>query len=274
MKESCKFTIVYVFGPLQCADKYKKNETLSRETGEWVKIGETEYNGPIDEEAVMKKAMNRINGETRTGIPVLSMIYDVFLFPYKSHTDNKVRGRLCSELYSHEDSKKINQQHKDDQFVIKAGVEFVYGVCRKEILYAVQSVDHDILSSTDDEEQIKLIAQLFRFNNKKLYDIKEDNETALGSRKPHLDLDTILEVGDEIVLTKDGKKDAVVDENNEIITAKYIGGNEFECRDEVGRTSPLAKKYLNQYGDKNVSTINGNEYWTFKGQKLTLLRRD
>ena len=38
MKEQPKFTIVYVFGPEQCEKKYFKDELLSREAGEWVKI--------------------------------------------------------------------------------------------------------------------------------------------------------------------------------------------------------------------------------------------
>ena len=59
-----------------------------------------------------------------------------------------------------------------------------------------------------------------------------------------------------------------------LLQRKYIGGNEFECKEEVGRTSPLAKKYLELYGERKFTAINGNEYWTFKGQKLTLLRKD
>ena len=58
------------------------------------------------------------------------------------------------------------------------------------------------------------------------------------------------------------------------LIAKYIGDNKFECRGEISRTSPLAKKYLNLYAGMNLTTVNGNEYWYYKGQKLTSLRKN
>ena len=91
MKEK-KYTIVYVFGPMFCYKKYREDQLLSIEKGEWVKIGETEYNGEIEEKSIMQRAMYRINQESRTGIPVISTIYDVFIFPYKKNTDNMVRN--------------------------------------------------------------------------------------------------------------------------------------------------------------------------------------
>jgi hypothetical protein len=62
MRTDFDYTIVYVFGPEQCEDKYFKDEVLSREAGEWVKIGETGFRGNIenitDEEvAKMKDAI-------------------------------------------------------------------------------------------------------------------------------------------------------------------------------------------------------------------------
>ena len=92
-------------------------------------------------------------------------------------------------------------------------------------------------------------------------------------RKPNLDLDMILEEGAEVVLT-DGSGAIIEDENHEAIKAYYRGSNKFECMDEIGRSSYFAKKYLNMYGGKNLSTVNGNEYWTYNGQKLTSLRKN
>lgn len=86
MKEQPNFTIVYVFGPEQCEEKYFKDEILSREAGEWVKIGETGYKGDIEtvtDEILRKEALSRIRQESRTGIPVTSVLYDVFIFPPK-----------------------------------------------------------------------------------------------------------------------------------------------------------------------------------------------
>ena len=49
MKKNSEFTIVYVFGPEQCGDKYLNNDVLTREAMEWVKIGQTDFDGIIDE---------------------------------------------------------------------------------------------------------------------------------------------------------------------------------------------------------------------------------
>lgn len=268
---------MYVFGPEQCEDKYFNDEVLSREAGEWVKIGETGFRGSIEEvttDLMKDQSLRRINNESRTGIPVTSKIYDVFIFPYQPKTDDLIRKRLCAELYNLDNSKQINKQLKDDKYIIRAGEEFVYGVCRSNIKFAVQSFDHDLIAKAEDEEQIKAMAKICRCN-----DIDIDNNTAepedvvLVKRKPTLDLDLILESGETIVLTN-GVGQEVQDENGESITATYIGGNKFECRGETGRTSGLAKKYLNLYGGKNLITVNGNEYWTYKGQKLTSLRKN
>jgi hypothetical protein len=277
MSKNFDYTIVYVFGPEQCEEKYFNDEILSREAGEWVKIGETGFRGSIEEvttDLMKDQSLRRINNESRTGIPVTSKIYDVFIFPYQPKTDDLIRKRLCAELYNLDNSKQINKQLKDDKYIIRAGEEFVYGVCRSNIKFAVQSFDHDLIAKAEDEEQIKAMAKICRCN-----DIDIDNNTAepedvvLVRRKPTLDLDLILESGETIVLTN-GVGQEVQDENGESITATYIGGNKFECRGETGRTSGLAKKYLNMYGGKNLITVNGNEYWTYKGQKLTSLRKN
>lgn len=277
MKADFDYTIVYVFGPEICEDKYYNDELLTREAGEWVKIGETGFRGNIENVTtdIMKdQSMKRINNESRTGIPVISKIYDVFIFPYHQKTDDIIRKRLCAELYNLDNSKQINKQLKDEKYVIKAGDEFVYGVCRSNIKFAVQSYDHDLIAKAENDEEVKVIAQICRCN---VIDIDRNTEeiedVALIKRKPTLDLDLILSTGDEIILTN-GLGQEVLDANNSKITAYYIGGNKFECRDETGRTSSLAKKYLNMYGGKNLTTVNGNEYWTFKGQKLTTLRKN
>ena len=281
MKEKFDYTIVYVFGPEQCAEKYLKDEILSRENGEWVKIGETGFRGRIEDistEVMMNTAMGRIRNEPRTGIPVTSKLYDVFIFPYKSHTDDIIREKLCKEIYEIENSNQINKDLEEDK--IPAGREFVYGVRRRNIKFAVQSFDHDLMAdayaSEDANSQILVLAKICYCNNviiNKDEDVKDDN-TALLKRKPTLDLNMILEVGAEVVLTSDGKNDVVLDENGEAITAKYNGGNEFECRGDIGRSSGFAKRYLNKYAGKNLVTVNGNEYWYYNDQKLTSLRKN
>ena len=84
MKANSELTIVYVFGPEQCGKKYLDNDVLTREAMEWIKIGQTDFNGNIDEatpEMLKEQSMKRIKQEVKTGIPVSCMIYDVFIFP-------------------------------------------------------------------------------------------------------------------------------------------------------------------------------------------------
>ena len=277
MSKNFDYTIVYVFGPEQCEEKYFNDELLSRDAGEWVKIGETGYRGNIDDvttDILKDQSLKRINNESRTGIPVTSKIYDVFIFPYQPKTDDLIRKRLCAELFNLDNSKQINKQLKDDKYVIRAGEEFVYGVCRSNIKFAVQSFDHDLIAKAENDEQIKVIAKLCRCNDIDIDNNADEAENvALVKRKPTLDLDLILASGDTIILTN-GIGQIIHDDDNEEIKATYIGGNKFECRGETGRTSGLAKKYLNLYAGKNLVTVNGNEYWTFNGQKLTALRKN
>lgn len=279
MSKNFDYTIVYVFGPQQCEDKYFKDEVLSREAGEWVKIGETSYRGNLDEvtEDGMKDcAMIRIKGESRTGLPVTSKIYDVFIFPYKVKTDDLIRRRLSCEMYTLENSMENNRQLGEDKYTIPAGQEFVYGVSRSQIKYAVQSVDHDLLTDPNSADHIDDIIKICNNNNKIIQkeSQEEDENVALSKRKPNLNLDMILSEGDEVILTEDGDDKVVLDESGEPIKAKYIGSNKFECREEIGRSSYFAKIYLNKYANKNLVTVNGNEYWTFNGQKLTSLRKN
>ena len=284
MKGQPNFTIVYVFGPEQCEEKYFNDEILSREAGEWVKIGETGYQGDIEtitDEILRKEALSRIRQESRTGIPVTSVLYDVFIFPYKSHTDDDIRDILCKEIYEMENSRQINRELEEGK--IPAGKEFVYGVRRRNIKFAVQSFDHDLIAkaydSDDADSQIKVLSKICYCNNviiKKEENFSDENNTALLQRKPRLDLDLIFndEEREFIVILTDGSGNEVKDENGEAITARYIGGNMFECKEESGRSSYFAKKYLNMYAGKNLQTVNGNEYWTYNGQKLTSLRKN
>ena len=284
MKGQPNFTIVYVFGPEQCEEKYFNDEILSREAGEWVKIGETGYKGDIEaitDEILRKEALSRIRQESRTGIPVTSVLYDVFIFPYKSHTDDDIRDILCKEIYEMENSRQINRELEEGK--IPAGKEFVYGVRRRNIKFAVQSFDHDLIAkaydSDDADSQIKVLSKICYCNNviiKKEENFSDENNTALLQRKPRLDLDLIFndEEREFIVILTDGSGNEVKDENGEAITARYIGGNMFECKEESGRSSYFAKKYLNMYAGKNLQTVNGNEYWTYNGQKLKSLRKN
>jgi len=277
-----QFTIVYVFGPLQCEDKYFNDEIISLDKNEWVKIGETSTNANLDDlisdyDRVKDEAMPRVKSEPRTGIPFPSKIFDVFIFPYRIKTDEKIRNRLCHDLYEIDNSKQFNKELKNGKHIIPSGQEFVYNVQRSKIKYAVQSIDHDLVSNETDEEKIKDLIKICKFNDIDLNcDAEEtEKEKEKGTRKANLDLDLVFENDDNpMIILKNSKGEEVVDADGETITAKYIGDNRFECRGEISRTSPLAKKYLNLFAGMNLTTVNGNEYWYYKGQKLTSLRKN
>lgn len=278
-----QFTIVYVFGPIQCEDKYFNDEIISLEANEWIKIGETSTNVALDDlvsdyDKVKDEAMPRVKNEPRTGIPFPSKIYDVFIFPYLPKTDDKIRNRLCHDLYEIDNSKQKNKELRNEKHIIPSGQEFVYNVQRSKIKYAVQSIDHDLIANENDEEKLKQLIKMCQFNDINLNSDAEqtEKEKEKGTRRANLDLDQIFEndINAEIVLKNSKGEDVIDTETGQPITAKYIGDNKFDCRGEIARTSPLAKKYLNQFAGMNLTTVNGNEYWYYKGQKLTSLRKN
>lgn len=136
MRKNSEFTIVYVFGPEQCEGKYLNNDELLSKAMEWVKIGQTDFIGNIDEatpEMLKEQSMRRINQESRTGLPVTCKIYDVFIFPKLKENgnirhakiDDLIRDKLCKELYVLDSSKQINKEVRADKSRIAAGDEFV-----------------------------------------------------------------------------------------------------------------------------------------------------
>ncbi len=280
MRKNSDYTIVYVFGPEQWLEKYDNNDPM-----EWLKIGQTDFVGNIDEvtpEMLKEQSMSRIKNEPKTGIPRTCIILDVFIFPKvidngvqkNVKIDDRIRDKLCTKLYDIENSKQNNKEVRTDKSRIQAGDEFVYGASRSQILYAVQSYDHELFRIEDYD--VNMLATICRCNNKDINSGAQDDDNvpmASRSRKPTLDLDLILEIGAEVVLTN-GSGEIVPDENGNAITAKYVGNNKFECRGEVKRSSPLALQYLNSFGGKNMSTVNGNEYWRFNGQKLSSMREN
>lgn len=280
MRKNSDYTIVYVFGPEQWTEKYDNNDPM-----EWLKIGQTDFVGNIDEvtpEMLKEQSMSRIKNEPKTGIPRTCIILDVFIFPKvivngiqkNVKIDDLIREKLCTKLYVIENSKQINKEVRSDKSRIQAGDEFVYGASRSQILYAVQSYDHELFRIEDYD--INMLATICRCNNKDINSGAQDDDNvpmASRSRNPALDLNRILNEGDEVVLTN-GSGETIVDENGLPITAKYVGNNKLSCRDEVKRSSPLALHYLNKYGGKNLSTVNGNDYWRFNGQKLSSLREN
>ena len=190
---------MYVFGPEQCEDKYFNDQMLSLQANEWVKIGETKYDGELDTllnepDRIKDKAMSRIKEESRTGIPFPSRIFDLFVFPYAIKTDKKIRTRLCQDLFEIDNSQQMNRERREDKYSIPAGVEFVYNVQRSKIKYAVQSIDHDLIVEEQDEECLHQLIKICQFNDINLDNDAEEAETEreTGTRRKNLNLDMIF----------------------------------------------------------------------------------
>ena len=166
-------------------------------------------------------------------------------------------------------------EHKDKNF---GNGRYVRNLFEKTIQN--QAIRLSCQPNITAEELSKLKAEDLLGNDKKEDNTVEENNSSQIKRKPRLDLDLIFydqaptEDGDYIVLLTDGSGNEVKDENGVPITAKYIGDNLFECRGEKGRSSYFAKMFLNRYAGKNFHTINGNDFWTYKGEKLTSLRKN
>ena len=117
--------------------------------------------------------------------------------------------------------------------------------------------------------------EMFTYGSMEDEDTNQETQKKNTERKKRLDLDLIFNgIDNAVIVLKNGKGGDVVDEKGTPITATYVGGGKFKCRGEIGRTSPLAKKYLNLYAGMNLTTVNGNDYWYYNGQKLSALRKN
>lgn len=268
------FTIVYVFGPKRCEQKYHDNMILDRNVGEWVKIGETSIDNDIAEitpELMRKAAVSRCIQESHTGIAELSCIYDTFIFPFRIKTDNVIRNILCNDIYSLENSYNASKSLGEGE--IAPGREFVYGVCRNHIKHAVESFDHDLIVNASDED-LKMIRDLCVINNISIDAQEDEEETAVEGatgrkRTVNRNLDEVLQFGDVVKLTDRGRFD-VLDEEGNAILATYQGGGKFLCKDMLEKCSPLAVKLINQFSNdkdgnpRHTVAENGKECWKYE----------
>lgn len=139
-----KRTIIYVFGPKRLASLYFANKELEQKSGGWLKIGQTSSSDDgMDKRDV---AINRINQETKTGIPEVCQLFDVFEYPeQQGNTDDKIRNILTDDIYNLECSRTHNKEI--EKYEIKAGREFVYGVTRNQVFNAMAKFEHDLILS-------------------------------------------------------------------------------------------------------------------------------
>ncbi len=157
-----KRTIIYVFGPKRLSARYFSNTELNQEDGGWLKIGQTSETD--DNRDKWECAMGRINQETRTGIPEVCQLFDVFEFPDMSgNVDDRIRDLLTNDVYNLECSKIHNQNI--DKYEIKAGREFVYGVTRNQVLNTIAKFERDLILEHYGKEDFEDFMELIKHNN-------------------------------------------------------------------------------------------------------------
>lgn len=155
-------TIIYVFGPKRLVPKYYSNEEMRLEEGGWLKIGQTEESDANKNK--WDSAVNRVSQESRTGVPEVCRIYDVFEYPkMDGNVDDKIRKILTNDIYTLENSKNHNKNI--DQFEIKAGQEFVYGVTRSQLLNAIAKFERNLILEKYNKEGFKDLMELIIKNN-------------------------------------------------------------------------------------------------------------
>lgn len=168
-----KRTIIYVFGPKRLSSLYFSNTELNREDGGWLKIGQTSETD--DNKDKWESAMGRINQESRTGIPEVCQLFDVFEYPEMSgNVDDKIRDLLTNDLYSLECSKLHNQCL--DKYEIKAGREFVYGVTRNQVLNAIVKFERNLILERYGKEGFDDLMELIKRNNSGSSPFEPDTE--------------------------------------------------------------------------------------------------
>ena len=157
-----KRTIIYVFGPKRLAATYYENGEMARQEGGWLKIGQTSTTD--DAEDKWDSALSRVRAEVRTGIPEVCRLYDVFEYPYmEGNNDDVLRTILAEDIYTLDNSKSHN--HDIEQYEIKAGREFVYGVTRGQVLNAIAKFERNLILKYYGKPQFEVLIELICKNN-------------------------------------------------------------------------------------------------------------
>lgn len=182
--------IIYVFGPKRLRDNYMADKQLgTKDVFGYVKVGETTAdNGDSDKWDV---AYDRVNKESKTGIPETCCLYDVFEYPYidditSGRMDDSVRRILTQDMYSLENSKENNKSVNKDEYEINAGVEFIYGVTRKQVLNAIAKFERDLILDFYDNKpnEIQQLLEMIKQNIKACQpEDNEDNDDATDDDK-------------------------------------------------------------------------------------------
>ena len=179
-----KRTLIYVFGPKRLASLYFSNKELEQKDGGWLKIGLTSSDD--DDKDKRDVAMGRINQETKTGIPEVCQLFDVFEYPeQQGKTDDKIRNILTDDIYNLECSRVHNKDI--EKYEIKAGREFVYGVTRNQVFNAVAKFERDLILENYGKEGFDALMTLIQKNNTDVSPFENEEEADTDASTPKSD---------------------------------------------------------------------------------------
>lgn len=182
--EHSKRKIIYVFGPKRLHDKYMKGDVLDFDIDfGYLKIGETTSNNRDEDK--WDVAYNRVKGEAKTGISETCRIYDVFEYPLlngitSGKMDDRIRRILTKDMYSLENSKDNNNSTQKTEYEINAGMEFVYGATRKQILNAVAKFERDLIieiGCKNEQDNLKILLEMIQKNIEDTQEEDADNDS-------------------------------------------------------------------------------------------------
>ncbi len=176
-----KRTIIYVFGPKRLCSQYFSNGEMDQQVGGWLKIGKTSENDANKNK--WDSAISRVNQETHTGIPEVCKLYDVFEYPEMcGNVDDQIRDLLTNDLYDLECSKVHNKGI--EEFDIKAGREFVYGVTRNQVLNAVAKFERNLILDWFGKEGFDELMKMICGNNELKESPLEPETVGPGDTQP------------------------------------------------------------------------------------------
>lgn len=172
-------TVIYIFGPKRLSEDYYRGNQLTIDNGGWLKIGLTTCDF---EEDAWGASMKRINQEVKTGIAETCRLLDVFEYPLlEGKADDRIRDILTSGLYTLENSKANNKQIVDP-YEIKAGNEYVYGIKRENVLYAIQVFERQLVDKFVDTDKFEDLLVCFK-TNRSAYESDDDSQNSNESCK-------------------------------------------------------------------------------------------
>lgn len=261
------YKAIYVYGRKEDQENYKNDKPVS-----FAKIGQTITKcKSIDEltaEHIKQDALKRCKEQTRTAMPFVCKIFDIFISPNIKNTsekdDDKIRNILCNDIYNINNSKKDNCDLDPDD--IAAGTEFVYNVKRSNIIHAIESYDHMFFTECDAED-LSEIQKICQINSRGLDENIDDLSNDADEKNVPL---TTQRGKNEYSFYKAGLKDGdtIVLRNNNAKTATVINEYEVKYVDEDGVEHVGGINDITMIASNLSYRVYGMKHWNFDGTMI------